>query len=181
MTDPSDRDLAAAFAARRDEHAFRALYRRHTPALYAFALRLSSGAVHDAEEIVQDVWIRATTRLAQFDGRSALRTWLCGIAVNCWRERQRASPARSFDALNESVAAAPAADDGAQLDLDRAIARLPAGYRAVLLLHDVEGYTHDEIAAMLGIDPGTSKSQLSRARKALRASLGGSIRMRPGT
>ena len=169
----SDRDLVAAFLTRRDEIAFRDLYRRHTPALYAFALRLTSGRDADAEDLVQDTWIRAAEHLHRFAWHSTLRTWLSGIVVNCWRERvRRLTP--DFTLLDEHIAAPP--DTGVGLDLDRAIASLPDGYRAVILLHDVEGYTHEEIARLLGVEEGTSKSQLSRARRTLRQWLGGTIR-----
>lgn len=172
-SESGDRELVAAFIARRDEAAFRALYRRHTPALYAFALRLTSGREADAEDLLQDAWIRAADRVRGFAWQSALRTWLCGILVNCWRERVRR---RTPDLAAPRDESPVQPDAGAGLDLDRAIASLPDGYRAVVVLHDVEGYTHEEIAGLLGIDAGTSKSQLSRARRTLRTWLGGAIR-----
>jgi RNA polymerase sigma-70 factor (ECF subfamily) len=127
-------------------------------------MRLLGGRPHEAEDAVQEAWIRAVERLHAFRGESALRTWLCGITVNCARERLR----RTFLSEGEipEVAAAPAADQ--RLSVEQLLYRLPAGYRAVLVLHDVEGYTHGEIAALLGIEEGTAKSQLSRARRVMR-------------
>lgn len=169
-----DRRLAAAVVARRDEAAFRALYRRHTPALYRLALRLGGGDGPWAEELVQLAWIRAVEGLSRFEWRAAFRTWLSGIAVNCarerWRER-RLSLEVAWDP--EAHGAAPAsADPHDRMDLERGIAGLPRGCREVLVLHDVEGFTHEEVAEMLGIEPGTSKSQLAHARRRLRDYLG---------
>jgi RNA polymerase sigma-70 factor, ECF subfamily len=166
-----DPELAASFLARRDEAAFRALYRKHTPALLGLATRLASGRAAEAEEIVQEAWVRAAERLEAFRWRSSLRTWLSGFVVNVWRERSRS-------ALRETAsAAAVEPGDSApfasveRIDLERAVAGLPNGFRAAVVLHDVEGFTHEEIAELLGIDPGTSRSQLARARRNLRASL----------
>lgn len=119
----------------------------------------------EAEDALQDAWLRATPRLPEFRGESSLRTWLAGFVVNCCRERRRR---READAAPPND---PARDDlvADRLDLERAIAALPDGHREVFVLHDLEGFTHEEIAARLGIVPGTSKSQLSRARSALRA------------
>jgi len=167
-----DRALVERFLSTREEQAFRLLYRRHAPALFRFATRLAGGR-EDGEDLLQETWIRAAGRLADFRWDSTLRTWLCGIAVNRWREVRRArsrrpalalvAPAAEADARTAEV---PAPD--AAMDLDRAIASLPDGYREVLVLHDVQGYTHEEIARMLEVETGTSKSQLSRARRALR-------------
>jgi RNA polymerase sigma-70 factor (ECF subfamily) len=114
--------------------------------------------------------------LSSFGWRSSLSSWLGGIAINSARELWRETRTRGETALDhgldESTAAAPrAVGPEERLDLERAIERLPAGYREVFVLHDVEGYTHDEIGGLLGIEAGTSKSQLSRARQRLRAAL----------
>ena len=160
-----DDDWAAirAFMARRDEGSFLVLYRRHTPYLYRLALRLLGGRRGEAEDAVQETWLRASVRLGEFRGDAALRTWLAGFAINCCRELLRTPPGT---AQADEALAAPFAS--ADVDLERAIAELPHGYREVLVLHDLEGYTHEEIAARLLISAGTSKSQLSRARRALR-------------
>lgn len=170
---PVDTDLLDAFARDGSERAFLALYDRHAPAMYALALRMMGGNEADAADVLQDAWMRLLPRLPQFRGESTLRTWLCGFVVNCCRERFRGP---LFEEL--------ATDDGpgisvssvllrvlGTLDLERALALLPPGSRAVVILHDIEGYTHREIAAALGIDEGTSKSQLSRGRAALRRRL----------
>ena len=168
-----DRRLADAVVASGDELAFRALYRRHTPALYRLALRLGGGDEPWAEELVQRAWIRAVEGLGAFQWRAAFRTWLSGIALNCaretWRERRRSLEV-ALDPDNHGIAG-PAADPGNRVDLERGIATLPHGCRQVFVLHDVEGFTHEEVASLLGIDPGTSKSQLSHARRRLRAFL----------
>jgi len=168
MNADEDRDLAARFLDRRDEAAFRSLYRRHTPAVYQLVLRLSGLAASDAEEIVQEAWVRAATGLAAFRWESGLRTWLSAIAINCWREHARARRRETDLADRDVPVLDPRPGRVARLDLERAIAALADGYRAVLVLHDIEGRTHEEIAGLLGIDPGTSKSQLSRARRAVR-------------
>ncbi len=169
--DTQDRKLVTAFLERGDEHAFRSLYRRHAPVLYGLAMRLSAGNEAEAEEAVQTTWIRAAERLDGFQWRSALRSWLCGILVNCCREARRGRERSSRETeLTEALAqegGTPFNGVG-RVDLERAIARLPGGFREVLILHDVEGYTHEEIAGFLGIQAGTSKSQLSRARRAMR-------------
>jgi RNA polymerase sigma-70 factor (ECF subfamily) len=162
MHEWTDSELIALVRAR-DEAAFRHLYRQHTPAMYAAARRLMRGGV-DADDIVQEAWLRAVRQLSGFRGESALRTWLVGIAIRCALEMgRRAIPE---PAIEPDLVATP--PEVSSLDLDVAVAALADGYRQVLLLHDLYGYTHVEIAALVGIDEGTSKSQLSRARAALR-------------
>lgn len=166
MDRPSDADLLEAFARDRSDRAFLAIYDRHAPAMYALACRLTGARGADAADALQDAWMRVLPRLAQFRGESSLRTWLCGFIVNCCRERFR-------QPLFESIADGPARGAPAELslDLEASLAALPPGARTVVILHDVYGYTHREIAAALEIDEGTSKSQLSRGRAALRARL----------
>lgn len=169
-----DRRLVAAFLAQREEQAFRRLYRRHTPRLYQFALRLVGGNENEAEEIVQDTWVRAVQHLPGFRWEAQLRTWLAGIAVNrsreLYRQRSKQRNALPVDVLEENSAAL-VLENFEHIDLEHALAALPHGYREVLLLHDVEGYTHEEIGGMLDIEAGTSKSQLHRARRAMRTAL----------
>ena len=167
----SDRDLAARFVDRGDEEAFRLLYRRHTPRLYAMALRLLAGRSADAEDAVQDAWLRSAAKLADFEWRSTLSTWLVAIVINCARERLRARP--MVTAEPDKLAEAPARQESPQvaIDLERAIAALPDRRRQVLVLHDIEGWTHAEIGAHLDMPVGTSKSELFHARRAVRASL----------
>jgi len=173
VREADDRQLAEEVIRRRDQSAFRRLYRRHSPALYLFALRLSGGDESRAEEMVQTTWIRALEGLPAFAWRSTLRTWLCGIAVNCGRElyRERETAAGCPDETIPEPAGAHDDRAAERIDLERAIARLPPGYRQVLVLHDIEGFTHEEIANLLGLQPGTSKSQLHHARRRLREAL----------
>lgn len=166
MTDGQDEAAIRRWLDGGSEEAFRHLYRRHTPYLYAFALRLAGGRAETAEEAVQEAWVRAARRLDGFRGGSALRTWLAGIVFNCCRELRRRRPTEELP--EEGAAPAPAAADDARLDAERLLAALPAAQREVLLLHHFEGFTHDEIARLLGIPPGTSKRRLFDARNALR-------------
>jgi RNA polymerase sigma-70 factor (ECF subfamily) len=162
----SDEELLDAFVHDRSDGAFLALYDRHAPAMYALACRLMGGRDADAADALQDAWTRALPRLARFRRESSLRTWLCGFVVNCCRERFRGP---LFETISDD-AGRPASNE-LLIDLERALMSLSAGYRAVIVLHDIEGYTHQEIARALGIEAGTSKSQLSRGREALRRRL----------
>lgn len=175
MTDSrDDRALVGALLARKEERAFEALYDRHTPVLYALALRLSGGDEPEACEAVHDAWVRAVDNLARFEWRASLRTWLCSIVINCAREIAHRQGRDAGPPLEEmTLASDDARLEGIydRVDLERAIAGLPPGYRRVFVLHDVEGYKHEEIATLLGISCGTSKSQLSGARAALRRAL----------
>lgn len=167
----TDRQLAQAVMEHGDERAFRELYRRHTPRLFQFVLRLLGGMEQDAEDIVQETWVRAVERLDTFRWESSLTTWLRGIGLNLCRDLWRKRNGREVDwsaSLDSPVAAGPHDE---RIDLERAMALLPVGYRTVLVLHDLEGCTHVEIGRRLGIAEGTSKSQLSNARRAVRALL----------
>jgi RNA polymerase sigma-70 factor (ECF subfamily) len=169
-----DRRLVGNFLARRDEHSFRVLYQRHTPALYQLALRLAGWDVQEAEEIVQDTWLRAVEALAEFRWESSFRTWLSGILINRAREFYRARKKERHTSIADELGAEVAVvQNFERIDLEQAIAALPNGYRQVLVLHDIEGYTHEEIGRLLKIDAGTSKSQLSHARRVMRDSLQG--------
>lgn len=170
MSETSDRELVGRFLRGRSEDAFRALYREHAPYLHCLALRLTGGRREEAEEAVQEAWIRAVERLERFEGRARLRTWLAGFVVNCCRELRRRRPAAAPEAARRDEPS-PAPVPVTRLDLERLLAALPAGQREVLVLFDVEGYTHREIADALGIAPGTSKSRLFEARRALRRRL----------
>lgn len=157
-----------------DARAFELLYRRHSPAVYTTAVRLTGNA-DAAQDILHDAWVRAVESLDRFSNRSSFRTWLTGILINCHRERLREHrrEVADSDALLEDVAdpAGSAPLDGNQLDpidLEAAIAALAPRFREVFVLHDIEGFTHEEIATMLGLVAGTSKSQLARARRRVR-------------
>ena len=172
--EPADDELVRTFVASGAEEPFRLLFRRHTPALLRLGQRLLGGDAAAAEDAVQEVWIRAVTRLPEFRFESKLRTWLCGFVVNRCREvlRSRGDTA-PVTALPVSEPAAAPADTARALDLERAVLSLADGYRAVFVLHDLVGFTHREIAERLEIKEGTSKSQLFLARRALRQRLGG--------
>ena len=173
-----DRALVEAVVRDGDEVAFRELYRRHTPRLYPLVLRVVGGAEMDAEDVVQEAWIRATGGMRRFRGDSSFGTWLTAIGLNAARDhlRRRGRWGATED-VNEVEIAVPAAPHGQRMDLERAIAMLPPGCRTVLVLHDVEGFTHEEIARQLGIAVGTSKSQLFAARRAARTLLAGTREM----
>jgi RNA polymerase sigma-70 factor (ECF subfamily) len=127
-----------------------------------------------AEDLTQDTFVSAWRSLPGYEGRSRFSTWLHRIAVNVvlghFRSSGRRLDAVSGDEVEPVEQVVPAAP-GLALDLERAIAALPTGARTVFVLHDVEGYTHDEIARMAGVAVGTSKAQLSRARALLRKAL----------
>ncbi len=157
---------------RGDERAFGTLYDRHTVALYRLAVRLLGGDEAAAADAVHDAWVAAASRLGEFAWRSSLRTWLGGFVVNQarrhWRDHDP-PPDADTDDPPDVVTFEPQLI--ARIDIERALATLPPGAREVLVLHDLEGWTHAEIAAQLGVAPGTSKSQLARARALLRACL----------
>ena len=166
----ADRKLIEAYLSTRDERVFRKLYQLHTPVLYLFALRMLGGVEQDAQDVVQETWVRALQSIAGFRWQSSLRTWLIGIAMNSCREVSR-NRLPSVD-----LADSERAEDSYSLppnnsDLESLISSLPKGCRRVFVLHDIEGYTHEEIGALLGIAVGTSKHQLFRARGKLRESL----------
>lgn len=173
LPDPGERALVERFLRERSDAAFAPLYALCAPRLYGLIARLLGPGSRHVDDVFQDTWVRAIAALPDFRWRSRLATWVCGIAVNACREarRREGRDAGGDDAALDAAPAAPPFDRATRIDLERAIERLAPGYREVLLLHDVQGFTHDEIAALLGIEPGTSKSQLSRARAALRAAL----------
>ena len=168
MTDLVDRARAG------DDGAFAELYRRHAGRMLALGTRLA-GDPGRGEELLQDVFVRAWSRLDGFRGESGFGTWLHRLAVNVVLSDRRAVQRRlrRVEAVGDALDALPAtlAAPGERLDLDAAIARLPEGARAVFVLHDVEGYRHAEIGDLLGIAEGTSKAQLFRARRLLREAL----------
>ena len=152
-----------------DEQAFRDLYRRHAPRLLGFVTRLFAGQSSENEDIVQETWVRACENLGNFQRRSAFSTWLLGIGLNVVRDNlrrnRRHNTAREIGTDNSH---ARTNDHEMRIDLQRAISMLPDDNRMVMVLHDIEGFTHDEIAIRLEIPVGTSKSQLFRARRMIR-------------
>ena len=175
-------DLELATRCRQgDPDAFEELYRAHAGRLYSLIFRMA-GSVQEAVDLLQEVFLTAHRKLDSFRGDSALGTWLYRLAVNqCldFLRGRQAKMARTTGSLDEEgadepMAAAPLVPTAiSRIDLERAIAQLPAGCRAAFVLHDVEGFEHHEVATMLGVSVGTSKSQVHKARMKLRKLLGG--------
>jgi RNA polymerase sigma-70 factor (ECF subfamily) len=161
-----DAALVLAIRDERSEHAFSVLYDRHTPAAFQTAWRILGGRTSAAEDVVQDAWIRAIESIDRWRGNGPFGAWLRGITAHVAIDAVRSELRFADELLDESTSDDTSAE---RLDLETAIAALPMGYRTVLLLHDVEGFTHEEIAAQLGVTAGTSKTQLFRARRAVRA------------
>jgi RNA polymerase sigma-70 factor, ECF subfamily len=159
-----------------DVPAFEELYRRHSTQLFNLAWRMC-GTRADAEDLLQEIFLQAYRKLPEFRGDSSVGTWLYRLAMNRCLDHLKSRQTRASSATTEldeqaMPARRPSCDAGVnRLDLERAIAQLPEGARAAFLLHDVEGFQHQEIAAILGISEGTSKSQVHKARMRLRALL----------
>lgn len=164
-------------AAQGDTAAFERVYHTHLSRVHNLARRMAGPEA--ADELTQDVFVRLWQKLASFRGESSFTTWLHRLAVNVIIERFRTlgvARNRFLDdgetVLERLSGAAGQARHDIGIDLEHAVARLPAGARAVFVLHDVEGYKHEEIGQLLGVSVGTSKSQLHRARMTLRGHLG---------
>lgn len=158
-----------------DPAAERELYDSHVDRVYRLTFRMVGDPVQ-AEEYTQDTFVRVFDRLAEFRGEAALSTWITSVAIsviyNGLRKVKRFRE-REFDLESATPVAAPErrADPDLRDRMHEAIDALPTGYRTVFVMHDVEGYTHQEIGQALGIQEGTSKAQLSRARARLREAL----------
>jgi RNA polymerase sigma-70 factor, ECF subfamily len=160
-------------AAGGDVRAFEQLYQTHLPRVHSLVRRMTGG--RDTDELTQDIFVRVWQKLGSFRGDSAFSTWLHRLAVNVVIERFRTDAVRRQRLLDgenifETLSVPPARRD-LSMDFDTALEKLPDGAREIFVLHDVEGYKHTEIAALLGISPGTSKAQLHRARMMLRKHL----------
>ena len=171
-------DLALAQQCRQDvPGAFEELYRRHSPRLFGLACRMVGRT--EAEDLLQEIFLAAYRKMALYKGESSLGTWLFRLATNQCLDYLRSKRARlallpdTLDQEPGSTGAAAGAILGVvdRLDLERALAALPPGCRAVFVLHDIEGCEHREVAELLGVSDGTSKSQLHKARLRLRALL----------
>jgi RNA polymerase sigma-70 factor (ECF subfamily) len=179
---PGQSDLELARRCRQgDAAAFEELYRAHAGRLYSLLFRMA-GSAQEAEDLLQDVFLTAYRKLGGFRGDSTLGTWLYRMAVNHCLDFLRGRHARMAkatasledDEAAEPVAAMPLIPQAVnRIDLERAIAQLPDGCRTAFVLHDVEGFEHNEIARLLGVSEGTSKSQVHKARLKLRALLSG--------
>jgi RNA polymerase sigma-70 factor (ECF subfamily) len=159
-----------------DVAAFEAVYRQHSGRTYALCLRLVGGDSHDAKALLQDVFVRAWRRLDTFRGDAAFSSWLHRLAVNTMMDNARTEGRRTarvlpMDDTSRLSGAARSSGIELRLDMEAAIASLPKGARLAFVLHDVEGYQHQEIAAQLGVSVGTIKAQLHRARRLLRERL----------
>ena len=155
--------------------AFEELYRRNVGRVFALCMRMAGDAAL-AEELAQDVFVRAWEKLGTFRGDSAFSSWLHPLTVNVAlterrSRRRRTARVMTTDDLTpfEKPTRAPGPEMG--LDLENALKTLPPGARSVFVLHDVEGYRHQEIAELTGVAEGTSKAQLHRARRMLREAL----------
>ena len=167
-------DVARAAAG--DARAFEALYRAHLPRVHSLVRRMTAG--RDADELTQDVFVRLWQKLGTFRGDSSFSTWLHRLAVNVVIERFRTETARrqrmhDGEDIFETLPG-PSRSRDLSMDFETALTRLPDGAREIFVLHDVEGYKHQEIASLLDISAGTSKAQLHRARMMLRRHLGSS-------
>ncbi len=158
-----------------DRTAFERLYRENVGRVYALCFRMSADPVR-AEELTQDVFVQAWRKLGSFRGTAAFSSWLHRIAVNKVFQAQRSErrrTARVFTTDAPALLAGPSLPNNPEvrIDLERAIGKLPPGARTAFVLHDVEGYTHAEIAKLSGSAEGTIKAQLHRARALLRKAL----------
>jgi RNA polymerase sigma-70 factor (ECF subfamily) len=173
--EPADAELVRRAVAG-DMRAFEALYRRHCARVHGAVWRLSGMHEARAEELTQEAFVHAWQKLGSFRFESAFSTWLHRLAVNVALMELRArDPAETVDNAVLEAAGEPVTPfcAGERGDLERAVAKLPPRARAVLVLHDVEGWKHEEISRELGMAVGSSKAQLHRARGLLRALLGG--------
>lgn len=169
-------DPDVALAAAGDRRAFERLYRQHVTRVFSLCARMVNDRTR-AEELTQDVFVRAWEKLHLFRGESAFNTWLHRMAVNVvlnarkteGRQRSRFDDDDEGDGV-DLLPARPLAP-GDRMDLEQAISKLPPGARRVFTLHDIEGYKHEEIAGMLGVTSGATKAQLHRARLLLREAL----------
>jgi len=162
-----------------DAQAFEVLYNLHKRRVYSLCLRMTANAA-EAEDLTQEAFLQLYRKIATFRGESAFSTWLHRLAVNVvlMRLRKKGLSVVPLEETTETEEETPKKDLGAEdarlaasidrLQLQRAIERLPPGYRSIFVLHDVEGYEHNEIAEIVGCSIGNSKSQLHKARLKLR-------------
>jgi RNA polymerase sigma-70 factor (ECF subfamily) len=181
---------AIRLAQQGDERGFECIYRLHNQRVYALCLRMVRGNAAEAEDLTQESFLQVFRKIGTFRGESAFSTWLHRLSFNIvlMRLRRRSFPALSLDEMvgpGENSTPQPRDIGGRDLrlsgtvdrmDLERALERLPPGYRAVFILHDVQGYQHREIADIRGCSLGNSKSQLHKARARLRDLLRAGLR-----
>jgi RNA polymerase sigma-70 factor (ECF subfamily) len=167
---PEQEGSEVRLAAKGDQRAFERLYRAHHSRVFSLAIRMAGSQW--AEDLTQEVFIRAWQKLGSFRGDSAFGTWLYRLAVNLILSRLEGlrKRAKRQQGDGEMLDRLPSREGpaGLAMDCEAAIQRLPEGARQVFVLYEIEGYPHAEIGEMMGISPGTSKSQLHRARLILR-------------
>ncbi len=173
--DPAEPQTLVSRVLAGDPAAERELYDTHVDRVYRLAYRMT-GDAHQAEEYTQEAFIRVFDRLESFRGEAALSTWITSVALSVVLNGMRTAKRRrdrehDLERADRVMAIERRADPDLKLRLKAAIDALPEGYRTVFLMHDVEGYTHQEIAVSLGVQEGTSKANLSRARARLRTAL----------
>lgn len=162
---------------RGDLSAFETIYQRHSTSMYNLAYRMVGNA-SDAEDLLQEIFLLAFNKLSSYQGQSALGTWLYRVATNRCLDHLRSRAKRyqtMTDSLDDKESLAPRAEKDTpaeRMDLERSIAQLPDSYRAAFLLYDVEGFDHKEVAHILGVAEGTSKSLVHKARLKIRNTLG---------
>ncbi|MGH7531376.1 MAG: RNA polymerase sigma factor [Gemmatimonadales bacterium] len=164
-------DVLVARAQAGDEAALEALFRAFETPVYNLARRMLRKP-EDAEDVLQETFLEVVRSIRQYRGEGNLWGWIRRIASSKALMRIRREQIREADSLDQEPAGRPAMHVGANIDLERAFERLSATSRAVVWLHDVEGYTHEEIAEQMGKSVSFSKSQLARAHARLRRLLG---------
>jgi RNA polymerase sigma-70 factor (ECF subfamily) len=178
-----DRDLNEAELIERakqgDAQAFQALYDKHKRRVYSLCLRMTANTA-EAEDLTQEAFLQLYRKIGTFRGESAFSTWLHRLSVNVvlMQLRKKSLPVVSLEETTQGEEDTPKKDFGAEdlalagsidrLQLQKAVDDLPPGYRMIFVLHDVEGYEHNEIATIVGCSIGNSKSQLHKARMKLR-------------
>ena len=153
-----------------DESAFRVLYMRHTPRLRMIVWRLLGPRSEETDDVVQETWLAGCRGMHRFNGDAKFSSWLTTIGIRRAQSRYTQPTHATVEPLDVHDSAT---NDTSltTIDLERAIARLPDHQRVIVVLHDIEGFTHEEIASQIDIPVGTSKVTLSRAREALRRML----------
>jgi RNA polymerase sigma-70 factor (ECF subfamily) len=154
-----------------DADALAELFGRYGATVHAAAYRLTASAA-DADDVLQDVFVGLPEAIRRYDGRGSFAGWIRKVAVRVALMRMRRATRRGEVELDD-IATAPATHPAERVDIERALAALPAGLRSVFVLREVEGYSHAEITEMLGLRPGTSEVRLHRARRRLRELLQG--------
>jgi len=172
VTQPSDVSLIHRFLDG-SESAFRVLYERHTPRLKMTVRRLLGFRQQEIDDVIQETWLAACRGMPSYRGDAPLGAWLAAIAARTTYATLTRLTSRETEMVDDDIAAPDQPE--APIDIERALDVLPDTQRMVVVLHDIEGFTHHEIAEQLGMATGTSKATLFRARRALRTALNGGM------